>query len=297
MTDQAGAVYDLGYEPYEGERLGRFGARRSLFFDGVRRVLGLRRKARRKILPWTLIVIAIVPALVFVGIAFFVPIDASDLQSPSAQHADFFQLVGMIVLLFTALAAPELLIPDRKDGVLSMLSSRPLTSNDYVATRFASLLAIIFSFELIPQILLYVGQAATSSDGLIRGLVNNAHVLPRILLVAVIYAVAFVPLGFVVASLSNRRAIAAAVYIGIIIGLTGIGEAIVQNATFTGGRWFALIAPINTADAANLWVFGQSNSESLVSAAGISPGYAVVALAVFGAATSAFSFYRYRSLM
>ncbi|MGI9667625.1 MAG: hypothetical protein ACR2N2_11135 [Acidimicrobiia bacterium] len=297
MTDTAGAVYDLGYEPHDGERLGRSGARRTLFFDGVRRVLGLRRKARRKILPWTLIVIAVVPAVVFVGIQFFIPIDASELASATANHSDFFGLGGTIVLLFTALAAPELLIPDRRDGVLSMLSSRPLTSNDYVATRFASLLAIVFSFLLIPQLFLYVGQAATGDEGLLRGLVESAGVIPKIIAVALIYAIAYVPLGFVVASLSNRKAIGAAIYIGVIIGLTAIAEAVVENATFTGGKWFALIAPINTADAANAWVFGETNSESLLAAAGVSPGYAVLALAILGGAATAFSFYRYRSLM
>jgi hypothetical protein len=34
MTDSTGAVYDLGYEPYEGERRGRSGARRTLVADG-----------------------------------------------------------------------------------------------------------------------------------------------------------------------------------------------------------------------------------------------------------------------
>ena len=297
MTDNVGAVYDLGYEPYEGERLGRRGARASLFGDGTRRVLGIRRKARRKILPWILIAIAILPAIVFIGIQFFVPIDASELLSPATNHANFYQLGGTIVLLFTALAAPELLIPDRKDGVLSMLASRPMLATDYIGTRFASLLAIVAGFLLIPQFVLYVGQAATSADGLLPGLVDEADVIPKILIVAVIYALAYVPLGFAVASLSSRKAVAAAVYIGIIIGLTAIAEAIVQNATFTGGRWFALIAPINIADSANLWVFGQSNPESLLTAAGLSPGYGLAAVIVLGIVATAFSFNRYRSLM
>ncbi len=49
MTE--GVVYDLGYRPHEGERLGRAGAVRALYRDGLRRVLGLRRRARAKIWP------------------------------------------------------------------------------------------------------------------------------------------------------------------------------------------------------------------------------------------------------
>ena len=50
--------------------------------------------------------------------------------------------------MFTALAAPELLIPDRRDGVLSMLSSRPMTPSDYLGARFAALVAVVGAFLL-----------------------------------------------------------------------------------------------------------------------------------------------------
>lgn len=296
MTD-TGAVYDLGYTPYDGERLGRRGARRTVFGDGIRRVMGIRRKARRKVLPWMLVVIAVLPPIAFVGISFFVPIDVGETFDPAQQHATFFTLGGTIVLLFAALAAPELLIPDRRDGVLSMLSSRPMTSNDYLGTRFASLVAIVAGFLLVPQLVLYVGQAAVDADGVLQGLIDGLPNLPRILFAAVIYTVAYVPLGFVVASLSNRKGIAASVYIASMIALTGISEAIVQNGTFAGSRYFALLAPINTADAANAWVFGVTDNESLMAAADLDPVFGVIAVAVVGLAATAFSVTRYRRLM
>ena len=151
MTTEQGAVYDLGYEPYHGERRGRKGARLTIWADGNRRVLGLRRKARRKIMPWILVGIALLPAIVSVGIAFVLPPGVSNELDLADANSGFFQLGGTIVMLFTALAAPELLIPDRKDGVLSMLSSRPLTSNDYLAARFASAVTVVGGFLLIPR--------------------------------------------------------------------------------------------------------------------------------------------------
>jgi ABC-2 type transport system permease protein len=297
MTESTGAVYDLGYTPYDGERRGRKGARSTVFADGIRRVLGIRRKGRRKILPWALLAIAIIPPIAFVGISFFIPVDVDSAFNANAQHAQFFALGGTIAMLFTALAAPELLIPDRKDGVLSMLSSRPLTSNDYLAARFASLIAIVLGFLLAPQLVLYVGQAGTHPDGVLRGLIDGADALPRVLAVAAIYTMAFVPLGFVIASLSNRKAVATSIYLATMIGLTAFAEAIVQNATFTGGRWVALLTPINTADAANSWIFGQSNPDSLLAAADIHPGFGVGALIVVGLAATSFSVIRYRRLM
>lgn len=297
MTDTQGAVYDLGYVPYDGERLGRSGARRAVFWDGIRRVLGIRRKARRKVLPWALIVIAVIPAIVVVGIGFFVPGEVTDAVGVAQSHANFFVLGGTIAMIFTALSAPELLVPDRREGVLSILSSRPLTSTDYLAARLASLVAIVASFLLLPQVVLYVGLAGTNADGLFRGLIEDASDLPKILIVTAIYVIAFVPLGFVVASLSNRKAVATIVYIALMIGLTSFAEAIVQNNVFTGGRWTALLAPINTSDAANNFVFGTENPESLLAAADIHPWYGIIALAVFGIFGIAFSVHRYRSLM
>ena len=49
MSDRVGVVYDLGYAPYEGERRGRRGAFVTTVRDGVARVFGIRRGARKKV--------------------------------------------------------------------------------------------------------------------------------------------------------------------------------------------------------------------------------------------------------
>ena len=64
-----GVVFALGYRPHEGPRLGRAGARWALYRDGLRRVLGLRRRMRRKVFPIVLMSIAVMPALFFVAIS------------------------------------------------------------------------------------------------------------------------------------------------------------------------------------------------------------------------------------
>ena len=297
MTTEQGAVYDLGYEPYHGERRGRKGAMLTIWGDGNRRVLGVRRKARRKIMPWLLIAMALLPAIVFVGVAFVVPAGVANEFDLAEANSNFFQLGGTIVMLFTALAAPELLIPDRRDGVLSMLSSRPLTSSDYLAARFASNITVVAGFLLIPQLLLFIGQAGTDPDGLLQGLINAAPTIPRILAVTAVYVIAYVPLGFMIASLVKRKSIAASVFLAVIIGLTAFAEAVVRNSVLPGGRWVALLAPVNTADAANNWLFGTVNNDSLLAAADIHPLMGIAALVVIGSAAVMFSVRRYRRLM
>ncbi len=297
MSERTGAVYDLGYEPYEGERRGRSGARRAVIADGVRRVLGLRRKARRKIMPWGMVVIAMLPAIVAVGLAFFLPAGAADEIDIAAENANFFVWGGTIAMLFAALSAPELFIPDRRDGVLSMLSSRPLSSDDYVFARFAGMLWIVGGFLLIPQIVLYIGQAGTDPDGIFDGLVEAADTIPRIAAAVGVYVVAFVPLAFVIAALSNRKAIAASIYVAVMIFTSAVGESLVRGSAIPGGRFAALFAPVDSAHAVTYWIFGDTDSGSLLAAADIHPSVALVALVVIGAASVAFVIRRYRRLL
>jgi ABC-2 type transport system permease protein len=297
MSDATGAVYDRGYQPYDGERLGRSGARRTIVGDGLRRVLGLRRKARRKIMPWGLIIISMLPAIVAVGLAFFIPGEISNEIDIASQNADFFVWGGTIAMLFAALSAPELFVPDRRDGVLSMLSSRPLSADDYVLSRYAGLTFIVAGFLTIPQVILFVGQVGTDAEGLVQGIGNAAHTIPRMAAAVVVYAVAFVPIAFAIAAVSNRKAIAASIYIAVMIFTSAFAEILVRGADVPGGRFAALIAPVDSAHAVTYWIFGQSNNGSLIDAANLHPAWALGGLVVIAGASVAFVISRYRRLL
>ena len=128
-----GMVYDLGYAPHEGPRLGRRAAVRAMFVDGTRRALGLRRKPATKVLPWALIAIllssfwlpgpfALVALLgpgVFYGLAMldrWVP-EGSAVKRVSSPRWTF------TVLMAAALCAPFAL-PQSADRVWKQTGSR-----------------------------------------------------------------------------------------------------------------------------------------------------------------------------
>ena len=120
MTTQEGQVFDLGYRRYEGPREGRARARKALFVNGVRTCFGLGRGAWAKVLPVLFLLAVMAPAAVLAALAgllgdFFM--DALDL--PGA--ADYYGIVWVILMLFSALIAPELLCPDRRDGVITCI--------------------------------------------------------------------------------------------------------------------------------------------------------------------------------
>src|SRR4051794_41953500 len=64
-----GSIYDLGYQGYEGPRLGRRSATVALFWNTLRACFGIGRGGRAKIAPFVLAALALLPAVIAVGIA------------------------------------------------------------------------------------------------------------------------------------------------------------------------------------------------------------------------------------
>jgi ABC-2 type transport system permease protein len=297
MTEQ-GVVFDLGYAPYEGERRGRRGAIASTYRDGLQRVFGIRRRARKKILPWSLVVLALLPAVVFVGFAFLLSTFSPEAESPFGSHGDYFSITGGVVLLFVALGAPELLIPDRREGVLSIYSSRPLRPDDYIGTRSVSLLTVVAAFMLIPQVLMYIGFAALSADGFFSALVTNTDEIPKILAATVVYALAYAPLALLVATIASRKAAATGIYLGIMIVGAGLAAALVEATTLPGSRYAAILAVDGHPDYVRDWIFGTTgSSETIIANAGLDPWVSLAMIAIVAAASSVFVVWRYRRLM
>ncbi len=291
-----GVVYDLGYTPYEGDHLGRRGAIRSTYRDGIYRVLGIKRRARKKILPWTLAAFAVLPAIVFVGFAFLLTTFSPDAESPFGSHADYFELTGTVVLLFVALAAPELLIPDRREGVLSIYSSRPLLPDDYVGARFVSLLTVIAGFMLIPQVLMYVGFAALDANGVFSTLWSNAGDIPRILASTAVYAVAYAPIALLVATIANRKSAATGVFLGGLLMGTILSAALIEATALEGRRYAAMLSVGELPTHVNDWIWGTASIAPMAEA-GFDPWVSLVVMAGIAAVATGIVVWRYRRLM
>ncbi len=254
-----GQIYDLGYTPHEGERLGRSGAMRAITKDGIKRALGIGRKARSKIMPMGLILAAMTPAVVLVGIAFVfkseLNLDSTDLLG---SHATYFDLISTLSLLFIALAAPAVMIPDRRDNVLAVYSSRPVSAADYLIARGGSLALLMFAFLVLPQLVLFVGLAALDPSGLFSAMVSDSGEVLRILAASVGYVVAFGVPAFLVAAFAKRTGMAAGM---IIIGLAlldGVAEAL-THSDVPGASFAPLLGIGALGGTVRDWVFDLSN--------------------------------------
>ncbi len=267
-----GVVFDLGYRPHEGERLGRSGARRALYRDGLRRVLGLRRKARRKAFPFLLAGVAVLPALFFVALS--VIAGEFDQAATLFDHPEYFDLTGSMALVFVALAAGELLIPDRVNGTYQVYASRPLTAVDYLVGRAAALATVVIGFLWLPHLVLFLGRAWVSDQGFGSYVTGEVATLGTTLLASVVYFVAFAPLAFAVASVTKRASLAAGVFLGIVT-ISGPTSASLADSGFGS---LALLALQHHPGYVKDWIMGSSTHAWIPQRTGYEPVVSLIVI-------------------
>jgi len=224
-----GAVYDRGYRPYDGARGGRSAGRAALFRASVRRALGLRRPWRQKVTASVLLGIAVVPAIVNVGIAYL----TRDTVASDIEFITYREYVGVsnALLVFVALTAPDIMCPDRRQRVLPLLFARPLIGVDYVIAKVGALFAILFAFSFLPQVVLFVGQMLVSEDGALRYARDNAEVIWQVPVAVGALSIFFASIGVAIASLTSRRIIAGASIVGLFLVTSIVAAALVGPRT------------------------------------------------------------------
>jgi ABC-2 type transport system permease protein len=211
-------ILDRGYRTYDGPRLGPAGAVRSLVRHTTRRVLGIRRPARSKILPILAAVIAYLPALVFVGIAALIPDDRIT-ESFLPSYGEYYGFITSALVVFAAFVAPEALCPDRRSGMLGLYLAAPLTRTTYVLGKVASVLGLLLIGTLGPPLLLLV--ALTLQDQGPDGPGGVLATLLRVIASGVLVALVYTAVSLGISSLTDRRALASAGVLLTIV-LTGV---------------------------------------------------------------------------
>ena len=258
-----GAIYDLGYQGYDGPRLGRRSAVATLFWSSLRAAYGLKRSGRAKIVPWGLAALLMLPAGITVAIAALAP------QAPAPYSYDDF-LWGTQVLLdiFVAAQAPELVSSDQRNRVLSLYFSHALERSDYALAKLGALTAAVFGLALAPMLLMFVGRVLLAPD-VVKALGDEAGKLPEVVLTPLIYAIPLSVLALTIAGFTPRRAYATGAIIAVFIVGTAVA-GIMGNLDKTSPLRDAsqLLNPLVTLDGMRNWLFGNPIQDSPVQGMG-----------------------------
>lgn len=268
MTDEAlvrpaslgeaeGTVFDIGYQSYDGPREGRNRSRLAVFIDGIRIALGLGRGARAKVLPWgfvaLLISIGFIMALVAGAALRFAGPEALE-QLPS--HSDFYGIASIFFFVFAAVIAPELLCPDRRDGVINLYLVRPLTGTDYIVARWLAFLVVSLGVAWLPQFVLFVGMVMGNPDP-VGYLQANWTDIPKILASGAAIAAYTTTLAMLVAGFTNRRAYAAVFLVGLFVITTPFTTGLAMEIGGTAGQWISMFNLSNIPVHVNDLIFGE----------------------------------------
>jgi ABC-2 type transport system permease protein len=232
-----GAVYDRGYRPYDGPRGRRGAATFALYKASIRRALGLRRSWRQKFAPFVLLGVVTVPAIVNVGIG-YVTRDRLENKLEIITYRDYVG-VSSALLLFVALVAPDVMCPDRRQRVLPLMFARPMTGIDYVVAKVGAIASILFAFSFLPQVVLFFGNMLVS-DSASHYFTGHLDVLWRVPVTVLVLALYYAVIGVAIGSLTDRRIVAGAGVIGLLL-VTSISSGIIVGDVQPGGGSIAAL--------------------------------------------------------
>lgn len=281
QSDGAGSIYDLGYRRYDGVRLGRRHSVLSLYFYTLRGAFGLGRRSSSKIIPIAVAIIAFIPALIQLGIAAIVPA-----QFEIIKPENYYDYVQVIVALFCAAVAPEIVGRDQRTRTLSLYFSRALQRRDYALAKLAAFVTALLLLTLLPQAVLFLGSMLAAND-IPQFLKDDWRQLPRIGVSGLLIAGLMASLSLAIACQTSRRSYATVAVIALFLVTTPLANIFVRAAGGVG-RFAVLFSPFDLLAGTTQWVFDVTpDSEHIVSVADLPLlVYPVVTLAIIGIATA-----------
>ena len=95
--------------------------------------------------------------------------------------------------------------------------ARPLTGVDYVLAKVGAIFAILFAFSFLPQVVLFVGQMLVSDSVARLRRATTSRCSGRCPLAVAVLALFYAVVGLAIASLTDRRIIAGAAIIGLLL--------------------------------------------------------------------------------
>ena len=251
---RAGAIHDIGYRHYDGPRLGASYIRLSLFAETLRGAYGLGRSARSKVMPFLLLAVMVLPAVVM-GIV------TSYFGSPTlpVRYTEYVLMLQIPVTIFLGSQTPAVMSRDLRFRVAPLYFSRPLSRQQYVQAKYAGTAVALFILTGLP-ITLLLGGALLAELPLGEQLPDYLRAMAG----AAIYAVVLAGVGLVVAAMTPRRGLGVAAVVGVLLVLSGIQIAVSEMALEFGNDTFlgytGLISPYTLVDGVVAGALGADSS-------------------------------------
>jgi ABC-2 type transport system permease protein len=279
-------IHDIGYRRYDGPRLRRAAIVRALAWHSFRSAFGFGRSAKAKVVPVLALVLLSLPAV----------INAVSVSQGNPRTIGYDTYIAglriVVMLIFVAVQAPELVSRDLRNRVLPLYFSRPLRPVDYPVAKYVAFTAACLVMIEVPVLVLYAGTIVSVHGG--SAVWAETRALIPGLLVGLMWAVVMAAISLALASLTGRRAFATGA-IAIFFFLTEILAVIVLHAETRGDpaalthaatavKVAGLFSPFTLFDGVRRWLGGTGGDQALVPDPGsFGVVYAIVLLALLAA--------------
>ena len=252
--EATGAIHDIGYRHYDGARLGAGYIRRSLFVETLRGAYGLGRSARSKVMPFLLLGVMVIPAVVVGIVTSYI-----SLASLPIGYTEYVVTFQVAVTVFLGSQSPAVMSRDLRFRVTALYFSRPLSRQQYVQAKFAGMTGALFLLMGLPLTLLLAGALLAE--------LPLGEQLPdylRAMAGAAIYALVLGGVSLVVAAMTPRRGVGVAAVVGVFLVLSGLQAAVMAMAGEFGNDAFSgytgLISPYTLVDGVVAGLLGAESS-------------------------------------
>lgn len=252
-----GSIYDIGYRRYEGPRLGRAHAVRSLFWHTFRSSYGIGRGGRAKVAPITLGILVCIPAIAIVAaqalLRQFPGGEGFEGELP-IRYDTYAGTIGIFIIMFCAAQAPDLFGRDQRHSLLALYFSRALRRTDFALARIAGFVLAVFLLQLLPQVLLFAGRVLLSTD-IAKGVVDDLPAMAAVVAQAALTAGLLGGLAMAVSAFTPRRAYAVAGIIALFIIPNIVAGIVLGLGSTEIGMWLVLLSPTSVLEATNAFLF------------------------------------------
>ena len=252
-TDQpvapTGNIYDLGYRRYDGVRLGRGYAVTQLYLHSLRAVFGIGRRNTSKIIPIGLAIITLLPAAIQLGIA---AVANNIVQFYKAEN--YYGFIQWPLALFVAAVVPEVVGRDQRNHTLALYFSRSLKRGDYAIAKLAAVVTGLLMLTLVPQTVLFVGNALAGND-IPKYVGDNWQDIAPIFGAGLLISLFMAGISLAIASQTPRRAYATGAILAYWAITTTVGAIVVHISTGTLQKYSALISGFHTMRGLTFWMF------------------------------------------
>lgn len=249
-----GVIHDIGYQRYTGVRLGRGHVFRALYGHGLRAAFGMGRSAKAKIFPWFIVGVVGVVAAVLTAFK-------AQTGETLMTYVQFADGMAFLVLFFVAVVGPELVSRDLGTGVLPLYFSRPLRRTDYVYAKLAALATAVWLLLGGPQLLMFIGNAFATKDGMNGVWDEFVDLLPG-LGYAAMWAAVYAAIALLVSSLTGKRAFGAGGVVAVFLMTAPVAGVLEIMPSVTINQLAGLANPASMVQGVALWLFrGQLITE------------------------------------